>query len=126
MILLHTIPISDNMYLEGVETATPVIYQQERTVDGGLPSLTIFGNPGGRVLTLGTVQMNGAVQGIWCQSDIDAIKIVQAAGNAVILNYHGTFYNVLITSTAGLKQMFQNEPITPDKKYLGPINLIEV
>lgn len=125
MITLGTVTINDNMYLEGVEKATPMLVTQQRTVDG-LPVASVSPNVGGRALTLGTSQLGNAIQGIWCQHIVDQIKVLQASGNAQVLDYHGDIYTVLIESTSSIVQLFQWEPKTPDKKYVGPLNLIEV
>lgn len=125
MITLGGVTISDNMYLGGLIKANPIEYQQDRTV-GGLSVMTVFDNPGGRNLTLGTSNLQGSIQGIWCQHVLDQVKVVQKQGNPVVLNYHGDAYNVIITDTSGIEQLFQFEPVSPDKKYVGEINLIEV
>lgn len=125
MITLGPVVISDNMYLEGVEKANSVSVEQVRTVDGE-SYLTVVPSPGGRTLTLGTSQLNGATQGIWCQTVIDEIKALEATGNAQTLSYQGEVYVVVISSTSSITQMFQREPLGPNKKYTGVINLIEV
>lgn len=125
MITLGSIAINNNMYLEGVVKASPVLVTQQRTVDGQ-PVLSVTPNDGGRALTLGTSQLSNAIQGIWCQRVLDQLKAMQATGNSQVLNYHGDVYVVVIESTGSIVQLFQWEPITPDKKYVGPINLIEV
>ena len=113
------------MYLDGLVKANPIAYQQDRTVDG-IPVMTIFSNQGGRQLSLGTSQLQGATQGIWCKSVLDDLKAVQGLGNPVTLDYHGDTYNVLITGTSDINQLLQFEPDTPNKKYTGTIKLIEV
>lgn len=125
MIILGGVLINENMYLEGIEKATPYHIDTQRTVDGVSVSRA-FPTTGGRKLTLGTSSEGGSVQGIWCQRVIDQVKQVQQQGNAVLLDYHGTQYTVFIVSTDSLTQMFKYEPVTPDKKYTGTLNLTEV
>lgn len=125
MITLGSITISDNMYLGGVTQAKQVIPQQLRTSEG-LSLLTVHVTPGGRTLTLGTTNLNGATQGIWCQSTIDEIKDLEATAATVVLDHNGDIYNVKIVDTSDFSQFFQNEPVSPDKKYTGKITMIEV
>ncbi len=125
MITLGGIVISDNMYLGGVTQAQQIAYQQVRTVEG-LSKLTAVGLTGGRNLTLGTVSMNSSIQGVWCQSVIDQIKVLEKTNADCVLNYQGTIYNVRIIDTTDFTQMFQFEETSPDKKYTGSIKMIEV
>ena len=125
MITLGGIVISDNMYLGGVTQARQVVPQQLRTSEG-ISLLTVHATPGGRTLTLGTTNLNGATQGIWCQSNIDEIKDLEATNVPVVLNHNGDIYNVRIVDTSDFTQFFQNEPVSPNKKYTGKITMIEV
>ncbi len=124
-VTLGGIVISDNMYLGGVVESKQVVHQQVRTVEGN-SLLRVTTTPGGRTLTLGTTNLDGATQGIWCQSKIEEIKVFEAAGTSIILNHHGDTYTVRIIDTSDFAQMFQFEPASPDKKFTGKITMIEV
>lgn len=125
MITLGGITISDNMYLGGITQSQQIAYQQVRTVEG-LSKLTTVSLTGGRNLTLGTVSMNSAIQGIWCQSVIDQLKDLEKTNIDCVLDFHGDTYNVRIIDTTDFTQMFQFEEVSPDKKYTGSIKMIEV
>ena len=125
MITLGGVEISDNMYLGGVTEARQVAYQQEITVEG-ISKLRVMPTPGGRTITLETQQINGSIQGIWCQSVIDALKELEAANQTYILDHHGDEYYVKIVDTTGFRPMFSFEPVTPNKKYTGKLITIEV
>lgn len=124
-ITLGSVTISDNMYLGGVTEAAQTAAQQVRTVEGN-SILTTVSTPGGRTITLETQQVNGGIQGIWCQSVIDAVKALESNNTAVVLAHHGTTYNVKITDTTDLSPLFSWEPVGVNKKYTGKITTIEV
>jgi len=113
------------MYLSGVTQARQISYQQNRTVEGA-SVLSTVPTPGGRVLALETTQLNGAIQGIWCQAVIDDIKLLEAVNNVVDLVDNGVTYSVKIVDTTQLSQLLQFEPVSPTKKYIGRIEMIEV
>ena len=123
-ITLGGITISDNMYLDGLESQPQVSVEQVRTIDGTSVVRTKSLNLGG-TFTLGTQTLSGAVQGIWCLSYIQQIKALEQLGAVVVLDYKGTQYNVVIEGT-NFSPMFQWEPEGPDKKFTGTVSLIEV
>lgn len=125
MITLGPVDISKNMYLNGLVQSEPYVFRQERTIDG-YPVVKAYPTPFGRQFTLGTTQLGNAIQGIWCQHVIDEIKALQELGTSQPLDYHGDLYTVVIASTSDLSQLFQWEVVSPDKKYVGLIKLIEV
>jgi len=125
MITLGGVTISDNMYLGGITEAKQVAHQQERTVEG-VSKLRVVPTPGGRIITLESQNLNGSIQGIWCQSVIDEVKILEAANVAYTLDHHGTTYTVKIVDTTGFRPLFSFEPVTPNKKYTGKLITIEV
>jgi hypothetical protein len=113
------------MYLGGIAEAKQVVHEQKRSIEG-VSFLTTRVLAGGRNLTLGTTNLNGAVQGIWFQQDVDQIKALETANASVTLNYHGDVYTVKIVDTSDFKQMFQSEVVQPCKAYLGTVKMIEV
>lgn len=122
-ITLGGVTISNNMYLDGRETRPSVAVEQVVTIDGTSIIRTRALNLGGH-FTLGS-QSSGAVQGIWCLSNIKDIKALEQLAVAVVLDYHGTLYNVVIEST-NFSPFFQWEPEGPGKKFTGTVSLIEV
>lgn len=122
---LGGIPISDNMYLKGVEQGPSVMTSQVRTMDG-ISYVSATPIEGGRALTLGSTTQNSATQGFWCLGVIREIKALEKLGQPVLLEYQGTSYNVLITGTSSLEQFDQRVALSDEKVYTGQINLIEV
>ncbi len=123
-ITLGGLDISDNMYLEGFESALLVSVEQLRTIDG-ISIVKTKPTPGGRNLTLGTQSKSGATQGIWCSELIDQIKDLELASQVVSLDYRGTLYDVIITGTK-FTPFHQWELEGPYKKFTGSISLTEV
>lgn len=126
MITLGGVTISDNMYLGGIVEAKQIAHKQERTVTAGLSVLKTAPTPGGRTITLESTNLGGSIQGIWCQRVIEQVKAVEASNLPVVLDHHGTTYNVQIVDTTQFQQMFSFEASGPDKKYTGKITTIEV
>lgn len=122
---LNSLTINDDMYLEGVEAAPNIMYEQKRSIDG-ISSLATKVIVGGRTLSLGSTNERGALQGIWYQKDIDTIKTLERANAPVTLDYHGTVFTVKIVDTTDFKQLHQFEPVHPCKMYTGKITMIEV
>ena len=125
MIDIGGVAISDDMYLGGVTEASNSFYQQEFTVEG-VSKLGVYPRTGGRQITLESQKNNGAIQGIWCQSTIDALKELEIAGDTVTLNHNGNLYSVKVVDTTGFSPLFQFEPVSPGKKYTGKLITIEV
>ena len=124
-ISLGGVALNENLYLEGVENHMGNSVNSVMTI-GGLSITTTLARSGGRTLTLTTTNNSGALQGIFCQSDIDAIQEVEGSGLQVTLTYRdrGDF-QVVITGLS-FTQFKQNEPVSPAKRYTGSIQLIEV
>src|SRR6056297_2596890 len=110
MITLGGVQISDNMYLRGVTEHPQVAFQQERTVEG-ISKQIVVPTPGGRTLSLETQQLSGSIQGIWCQSVIDAVKELELTGGVYELDHHGAVYQVRIIDTSQFTPLFQFEPV---------------
>lgn len=127
MITVGGVVVSDNMYLSGVTEAKQIAYEQNRTVEGVSKLRTVL-TLGGRTLTLGTSREggSGSIQGIWCQSVIDELKALEQLNSTLVLDHHGTTYNVKIVDTSGFTQMFKYEPVSPGKAYTGKLTMIEV
>lgn len=121
---LGGIVISDNMYLNGIESASQVAIEQMRTIEG-VSVVRAHPTPGGRALTLGSQNLSGMTQGIWCSETIDQIKELELAAVSVSLDYRGDIYAVIITGTRFVP-MYQFELEGPYKKFTGTISLIEV
>ena len=124
MITLGGIEISDNMYLGGVIESKQIEHEQVRTVEG-ISRLRTVPTPGGRELTLGTTNDKG-VMGIWCQSVIEEVKALEATNQVLTLDHHGTIYLIKITDTSDFQPLFQWEPSSPKKHWVGNIKMIEV
>jgi len=124
MITLGGIDISDDMYLDGLESALLVSVEQLRTIDG-VSIIKTKPTPGGRNFTLGSQNKSGATQGIWCSETIDLIKALELASQVVSLDYRGTVYSVIITG-AKFAAFHQFEIEGPYKKFTGNISLTEV
>lgn len=122
-ITLGGVTISDNMYLDGINNAALISAQQYRSIDG-LSLVLSKKQSGGRTITLGSV-VDSSVMGIWCQSVVDAVKLLEGDNSVLVLDYHGDTYNVLITGME-FTQLFKFEPVTSNKKYTGTITMIEV
>lgn len=125
MIKINEIELNKHLYLGGIETAPNISFQQKRSIDG-ISELITKPLIGGRVLTLGTTNIEGKNQGIWCKEIIDEIKALELQNSVVSLNYYGTTYSVRIVDTTDFQQLYQWELPTPSKKFLGKIILIEV
>lgn len=124
MIDINGVLISDNMYLEGIETSTYAVYDQKRSLSGEA-DITVFPVSGGRQFYLGTQNKNGAIQGMWCKSTIDQLNELRKLGTPLSLNYHGSIYSIYITSTEELTPLHQFEAEGPNKKFIGRIAVIE-
>jgi len=123
-VYLNSVEISDNMVLEGIEQADPLIVEQLRSIDG-TPYLRTYNNDGGRKLSLGTSETN-RVQGIWYKYVLDDIKEIQKTKLPATLTYYGKTYIVMVVSTENIKPMHAFEPPNDCKQFLGTIDLIEV
>lgn len=123
MIYLGGIEISDNMYLDGINDAALSASSQKRLLGGGS---VVFIQPqiGGITFTLGSQTQKG-IQGIWCQNVIDLLKPIEALATAVILDYHGDLYDVVIKEMT-FTPIFQNQSESTNKIFTGTITLIEV
>lgn len=123
MITLAGVELGENLYLNGLESASLSGSTQKRLLGGGS---VVFIQPqlGGRTLILGTMQDSG-IMGIWCQSKIQELKVFEQQAMAVTLDYHGDIYTVLIIQMS-FEPMFQNQSEGPDKSFLGELKLIEV
>lgn len=123
MITLAGVELGENLYLGGLESALLSSSTQRRLIGG---SSVVFIQPkmGGRTLTLGTMEKSG-VMGIWCQSKIQELKVFEQQAMAVVLDYHGDLYDVLMVGME-FEPFIQNEPENPDKSFTGTITFIEV
>lgn len=124
MITLGGISLSENFYLEGWQSADPVVVEQKFSIDG-YQFLRATPTPQGWHYTLGSQNRSGATQGIWCQSTIESIRALAATGQAVVLDYNGEIYNMLIAGME-FEPMFSWEPDGATKNFIGHLNLIEV
>jgi hypothetical protein len=124
-ISLGGVVLNDNLYLDGIENSKGIDTYIVRTL-GGLIDVRTMPRSGGRTLSLTTVNSNGALQGMFCQTAVDAIKLLEAEGIPVTLTYRnrGNF-NVIITGV-DFTQFRQNHDVSPTKEYTGSIQLIEV
>jgi len=122
-ITLGGVTVSDDMYLSGLESNSQVAVEQQRTIDG-VSVARVKANPGGRILTLGSQNRSGALQGFWEWSVISQIKSLELAAQSVILNYRGTQYTVYITST-NFEPFLQFEIESSTKKFTGTVSLLE-
>ena len=116
--------ISDDMLLSGVVESSQVAYQQKRTVEG-YSSVKVYPRVGGRPLTFGSDTSGGTVMGIWCQSLIEDIKLLELTGVPQTLDYRGNTHSVYIVDTSDFTPLFKWEEESPTKKYTGTIKLIE-
>lgn len=123
-ITLGSVTIDNNMYLNGIESATLVSVEQLWTIEGNSVVRTKPLN-GGRKFTLGTQNQTGATQGIWCFETIEEIQALEQLAVDVVLSYRGTNYNVVITGST-FTPLHQFEEEGPYKKFLGTISLTEV
>jgi hypothetical protein len=123
MITLGGVVISDNMFLDGLLNS-PMTGQTQRRLIGGESVVFVQPQVGGRTMTLGS-QSAGSTQGIWCQSVIEELKVLEAQAQPLTLNYRGATYNVLIKQM-DFSPFVQNELEGPNKGYLGTITLVEV
>lgn len=125
MIKLGTIDLNESLYLSGIDNANNIAISQSRTLGGGsvVQSVSL---DGGRNFSLSTVNTDGSITGMWCQSQIDLIKEQEKTGVPILLIYRdrGTF-NVLIIST-NFQQYDQREPVHEFKKYTGSISMVEI
>ncbi len=121
-ITLGGITLSDNMYLSGLESAPRAAVSQKRTILG-TSILTVSPLIGGRRFTIGS-DSKGATRGIWCYHTIEAIKELENQGVAVVLDYRGDIYEVVIVGTS-FRPMILHEPEGPNKKFIGTISVIE-
>lgn len=124
-ITLGGVLISSNMYLSGIETADTLIYDKKISL-GGESDVRVLPLIGGRTLTLGTQNRDGATQGLWCKSTIDQIKAMQGTGIPLVLNYKGALFDVYVISTNDLVPFHQFEEESPTKKFVGKLTLLEV
>lgn len=124
MITLNGVTISDNMFLDGIESSSNVIYTKKTSI-GGVSKVYAKRKVNGRELSLGT-QEDGKIQGIWCKSQIDQIKEIEKMAVPVILNYRGIEYNVMVVDTSNFKPLHIFEIEGSNKKYTGKILMIEV
>ncbi|MCA1807446.1 MAG: hypothetical protein LC687_06340, partial [Actinobacteria bacterium] len=113
------------MYLEGVESAENIVYEQKRSLEGSSYLRTVALS-GGRTLTLGTVSSSGSIMGLWYKKDVDDIKALELANAAVTLDYHGTTFTVKVVDTSNFEQFLHTEPVSDCKLYTGTITMIEV
>ena len=124
-ITIGGIPISDNMVLSGVTNSSQVVSQQRRTLEG-YSSVLVSRKFGGRTLTLGSDTSDGSIMGIWCKSDIDAIKAIELLCAPIDINYRGELYRGYVVDTSDFTPLFKWEQESPNKKYTGKITIIEV
>ena len=125
MTTLGSVDIGDNMYLNGVLDSVLTSSTQVRTIKGA--STTMI-NPlfGGRKMTIGTLSSNGSTMGIWCQSTIEAVKVLEQAATSVSLVYRGDTYTVLITGNSGFKPLIGSQLEGASKAFTGQFFLTEV
>lgn len=123
IITLGGLSLNKDLYLDGLVNAKNISVSKVRTL-GGVSDTRTMTQDGGRPLLLTT--LSDPLQGIFCQSQVDAIKAMETAGVGITLTYRdsGDFL-VLIVGT-NFRQFNQREPIGPNKKYTGSIQLTEV
>jgi hypothetical protein len=118
-VTLGALTLSDNLVLNGLETAADLVVNQKRTLSGR-SILQTAPISGGRTLTLSSERHCSLTQ-------VQAIKALAALGQPVSLVHHRGTFTVLITNTAlepddsGL----HSNP-TSAEWYSGDITLIEV
>lgn len=122
-ITLGGLSLNKDLYLDGIVNAKNIAVSKVRTL-GGVADTRTMTQDGGRSLLLTT--LSDPLQGIFCQNQVDSIKEMETAGIGVTLTYRdsGDFL-VLITGT-NFTQFNQREPLGPNKKYTGGIQLTEV
>ena len=125
MISIGAIVLNESLYLSGIENANNVAVSQSRTLGGG-SVVQLMTLDGGRSLTLSTINADGSITGMWCQSQIDDIKALEATGiHATLTNRDRGTFTVLIVST-NFQQYDQREPVHEFKKYTGSVALVEI
>ena len=117
MTTLGSIALSDNLVLQGLDSAPDIVVNQRRTLTG--ESVVQTGPvSGGRTLSL---------QGDnhFTLADIQAVKIMAKLGLPVTLTHHRGTFTVLITGTP-VDPATQIANPDPDAWYSGEITMIEV
>ncbi len=118
---LGGIVLSDDLVLEGLETARKVAYSSRRTLAGR--HVLQVGPPlnGGRILSL---QSENHIT----HAELLAIKAVEAVGAVVTLVHHRGVFSVLITAIELEPDSSLANPAddSTDLWYSGTINLLEV
>ena len=112
--------LSDHLFLEGIENSPGIAWGGQRFLGGNShvdigPTLT-----GGRVLAL---QSENHLN----QTDLDALKVMEAAGNELTLSTPRGTFTVIITSIEVEPDELLADPDDAELLwYSGKINLIEV
>ena len=117
MTTLGSVTLSDDLILEGLETAPPIAHSQRRTLTG---ESVVQAAPvsGGRKLAL-------AGDNHFTLADIEAVQALAGAGQPVTLTHHRGTFTVLIVSIE-VEPAFNHADPQPGDWYSGRINLIEV
>ena len=114
---LGGIALSDELILDGIETATEVVITQRRTL-AGVSNLTADPAPGGRQL-----QLQG--DNHWDLAQVDAIRALRALMQPVQLVHHRGTFDVLIGAIDVDPSISYSNP-DDTTWYTGTVTMIEV
>lgn len=123
VITLGGLSLNKDLYLDGIVNARNIAVSKVRTL-GGAADVRTMTQDGGRPLSLTT--LSDPLQGIFCQSQVDAIKVMETAGLGITLTYRDSGDFLVLIIGTNFVQFNQREPIGPNKKYIGGIQLTEV
>ncbi len=117
MTTLGSVALSDHLTLSGLETAPDVVVNQRRTITGE-PVVQVAPIAGGRTLTL-------SGENHFTLAQIQAVKVLAAAGSAVTMIHHRGTFSVLITGTPVVPTIDYADP-GADDWYSGDITMLEM
>lgn len=117
MTMLGAVTLSNDLILSGLETAPDIAYSQRRTIEGE-SVVQVAPVSGGRILTL-------SGENHFTLAEIQAVKALAAAGQAVTLTHHRGTFSVLIIGTPVDPTFDRSNPAT-DAWFSGDITMIEV
>ena len=117
MTTLGTITLSDDLVLEGLETAPPIAHSQRRTLTGESVIQTAPISGGRKLALVGDNHFTLA--------DIEAVLALARVGQQVTLTHHRGTFTVLIVPVE-VDPAFNHADPQPGDWYSGRINLIEV
>lgn len=124
-ITLGGVVLDRSLYLDKRNSAPLNSVQSMVTVDG---MSYIISKPyfGGRELSLRSMNQSGSLMGLWCQYQIDDLKILEQNSQSVTLDYHGETFDVLIQKIDLDSPLHHNQEEGPNKIFTGEITLMEV